>query len=76
MSIDELIKQLKSLPEPELKKVLEQVGHVPSASSAPDPAAASPGLTAGLLHGLVTQMADDFDDELPASFWSGGEGEV
>ena len=74
MSLEELIAKLKSLPEPELKKVLAEVGGVSSTPISGN-AASSTGLTPGLLHGLVTQIADDFDDELPDGFWTGDEAE-
>ncbi len=31
------------------------------------------GLTPGLLSGVITYVAEDFDDELPDSFWLGEE---
>jgi|GEM_PF-1814507 len=74
MSIDELIEKLKSLPQPELQKVLNEVGQLHSSAASQRPAS-STGLTPGLLHGLVTHISDDFDDELPESFWSGQESE-
>ena len=72
MSREELLEKLRSLPQPELREVLEQVGFVPSATQkSGEVITPQSGLTPGLLRGLVTNMADDFDEELPESFWSG-----
>jgi hypothetical protein len=75
MSREELLEKLKSLPPPELREVLGQVGFVPSSDLSTGQPIATTGLTPGLLRGLVTDMAADFDDELPDSFWSGDEDE-
>ena len=74
MSTEELIAKLKSLPQPELREALGRVGFVPAADlvkvESTTRSESVKGLTPGLLRGMVTHMADDFDAELPESFWS------
>ncbi len=75
MSTDELLEKLKSLSKPELRAVLQQVGFVPARNpiivDSKTSTNSTTGLSPGLLRGMVTYMADDFDAELPESFWAG-----
>ena len=78
MSTEELLSQLRSLPPVELRAVLSQIGYVPEATEIPEENnggnGSKKGMTLGLLRGTFTYISDDFDAELPESFWTGEEG--
>ena len=77
MSTEDLLIQLRRLPPGELRQVLRQIGYVPATSDAQAETShqngSKKGLTLGLLRGTFTYIAEDFDAELPESFWSGDE---
>ena len=79
MSTEELLSQLRSLPPVELREVLSQIGYVPETTEIPEDnnggkGCSKKGMTLGLLRGTFTYISDDFDAELPESFWTGEEG--
>jgi hypothetical protein len=77
MSTDELLSQLRSLPPIKLREVLSQIGYVPETTDVADENngenGSKKGMTLGLLRGTFTHISDDFDAELPESFWTGEE---
>ena len=66
---EDLVKQLQKLSQPELRDVLEQLGIEWKANMRES--SVRKGLTPGLLRGTFSNVADDFDDELPEEFWVG-----
>ena len=82
MGTKELLNELRKLSRSQINDLLEQAGfgkmlgtsfhHPQSRKKEPLPKQAK-GLTPGLLRDYIVDIAEDFDAELPDSFWIGRE---